>query len=150
MTTIRLPRLDRVLALVVFGPVWIGTGIALVSVAFVPGSSAHVFVVVLGAVFVAGGIWTSSRVPRVGVQLTEDTLRYDGYLLSWSAPRAGVSAVLDDGFVEWHDGAGAEHRRQIWMLTQARKDDGSRFARYWLWRREALLDVRQWAGARGV
>ena len=150
MTTLRPPRLDRVLAFIVFGPVWIGTGLALASVAFVPGASARVFVLVVGAAFVAGGIWTTIRLSRVAVHLSDDTLRYDGLLVSWTAPRAGISAVLDDAFVEWRDASGAEHRRQIWMLTMAWRDDGTKFAPLWRWRREALIDVRRWAGAPAV
>ncbi|SBN64374.1 hypothetical protein AAEP80_17010 [Curtobacterium sp. L3-7] len=150
MTTIRPPRLDRVLNLIVFGPVVIGTGIAVAAVAFVPGASARVFVFVLGAVFVVAGAWVTIRLPRVAIHLSEDELRYVGFLVSWRAPRAGITTVLDDAFVEWHDAAGAGHRRQLWLLTAAYRDDGTVFARYWRWRREALLHVRDWAGARAV
>ncbi|WP_144751496.1 hypothetical protein [Curtobacterium pusillum] len=150
MTTLRPPRLDRVLAFIVFGLVWIGTGISLATVAFVPGASARVFVLVVGTAFVAGGLWTTIRLGRVAVHLSHDALRYDGFLVSWTAPRAGISAVLDDALVEWHDASGAEHRRQIWMLTSAWRDDGTIFAPLWRWRREALLEVRRWAGAPAV
>jgi hypothetical protein len=147
-TTIRPPRLDRVLNTVVFGPVAVGTGIVLASVAFVPGVSARVFCFVLGAAVVALGTVVSVRLPRVAVRLTEDRLEYVGFLLSWSAPRAGIDTVLDDGFVEWRDERGVEHRRQIGLLTRAWEDDGTRFAPLWRWRREGLLRVRAWADAR--
>lgn len=150
MTTIRPPRLDRVLNLIVFGPVFIGTGIAVAAVAFVPGASARVFVFVLGTVFVVSGAWVTIRLPRVAIHLSEDELRYVGFLVSWRVPRSGITTVLDDAFVEWHDAAGTEHRRQLWLLTRAYRDDGTVFARYWRWRREALLQVRDWAGARAV
>lgn len=150
MTAIRPPRLDRVLAFVAFCPVTIATGIALGSVAFVPGSSARGFILVLGVACVGIGVWVTIRLPRVAVRLTDDTLRYDGFLLSWSAPRSGITTVLDDAFVEWRDDSGTEHRRQIWMLTQAWEDDGTKFAPLWRWRRAALLEVRAWAGARAV
>lgn len=147
---IRMPRLDRVLSAVVFGPVGIGTGIAVASVAFAPGASARVSCLVLGAAFAALGTVVSVRLPHVAVRLTEDRLEVVGFLLSWTAPRDGITTVLDDAFVEWHDDHGIERRRQMWMLTQAWEDDGSPFARYWRWRREALLQVRAWAGARAV
>lgn len=150
MIAIRPPRLGRVLAFVVLCPVMIGTGIALGSVAFVPGASARAFVLVLGVAFVAIGVWATVRVPRVAVRLSDDVLRYEGFLLSWTAPRSGISAVLDDAFVEWRDDGGTEHRRQIWMLTQAWEADGTKFAPLWRWRRAALLEVRAWAGARAV
>ncbi|SFF62277.1 hypothetical protein [Curtobacterium sp. YR515] len=150
MIAIRPPRLDRVLAFVVLCPVMIGTGIALGSVAFVPGASARAFVLVLGVACVAIGVWATVRVPRVAVRLSDDALRYEGFLLSWTAPRSGITAVLDDAFVEWRDDGGTEHRRPIWMLTQAWEDDGTKFAPLWRWRRAALLEVRAWAGARAV
>lgn len=150
MTTIRPPLLDRILSLIVFGPVMIGTGVALASVAFVPGTSAPVFVFLLGAAFIAGGTWATARTRHVAVHLSDDTLRYSGFLSSRTALRAGITAVLDDAFVEWRDDHGAEHRRQIWLLTRAREDDGTKFAPLWRWRREALLEVRAWAAAREV
>lgn len=150
MTVIRPPRLDRVLAFIVFGPVMIGTGVGVGSVVFVPGASARAFVLVLGVVLVGVGAWSTIRLPRVAVRLSDDVLRYDGFFLSWSAPRTGISAVLDDASVEWRDAHGAEHLRQIWMLTQAWEDDGTTFAPLWRWRRAALLEVRAWAGARAV
>lgn len=113
MTAIRPPRLDRVLGFVAFCPVMIGAGIALSSVAFVPGSSARGFVLVLGVVFVGIGVWGTIRLPRVAVRLTDDMLRYDGFLMRWSVPRSGITVVLDDAFVEWRDDRGTEHRRQI-------------------------------------
>lgn len=146
MTTIRPPRLDRILNAVVFGPVFVGTGVAVAAVAFVPGASVRVFVFVLGAAFVAGGIWVTARLPRVAVHLSDDVLRYSGFLVSWEAPRSGITTVLDDAFVEWDDPSGARRRRQIGMLTRAWQDDGTKFAPLWRWRREALLQVRAWAG----
>lgn len=92
----------------------------------------------------------SVRLPRVAVRLTEDRLEYVGFLLSWSAPRAGIDTVLDDAFVEWHDEHGIDHRRQIGLLTRARGDDGSKTAPLWRWRRAGLLRVRAWADARAV
>ena len=150
MTTIRPPRPDRILNLIVFGPVMIGTGVALAGVAFVPGASTRVFVVVLGAACIAGGIWATARTRHVAVHLSDDTLRYSGFFVSWTAPRAEITTVLDDAFVEWRDDHGAGHRRQIWLLTRAQEDDGTKFARLWRWRREALLEVRAWAAAREV
>lgn len=150
MTTIRPPRLDRVLNVIVFGPVIIGTGATLASVAFAPGASARVFLFVLGAACIAGGVWATARIRRVAVHLSDDTLRYSGFLVSWSASRAGITAVLDDAFVEWCDDLGIEHRRQMWLLTRAREDDGTKFAPLWRWRREALLQVRAWAAAHEV
>lgn len=150
MKTIRPPRLDCVLNIIVFGPVGIGTGVAVASVAFSPGVSARVFVFVLGVVFAATATWVLVRLPRVAVRLSDDVLRYEGFLLSWTAPRSGITAVLDDAFVEWRDDCGTGHRRQIWMLTQAWEADGTRFAPLWRWRRAALLEVRAWAGARAV
>ncbi|MBT1681479.1 hypothetical protein [Curtobacterium flaccumfaciens] len=119
--------------------------------AFVPGASARVFVFLLGAASIAGGTCAMARTRHVAVHLSDDTLRYSGFFLSWTAPRAGITAVLDDAFVEWRDDHGAEHRRQIWLLTRARararEDDGTKFAPRWRWRREALLEVRAWAAA---
>lgn len=89
MTTIRPPRLDRTLTAVVFGPVIIGTGVTLASVAFLPGASVRVFVFILGVAFIAGGTWATARLRRVTVHLCDDTLRYSGFLSSWTAPRAG-------------------------------------------------------------
>ncbi|PZE66347.1 MULTISPECIES: hypothetical protein [unclassified Curtobacterium] len=150
MTTIRPPRLDHVLTVVVSGPVIIGTGVTLASVAFVPGASARVFVFILGAAFIAGGIWATARTRHVAVHLSDDTLRYSGFFVSWTAPRAEITMVLDDAFVEWRDDHGAEHRRQIWLLTRAREDDGTKFAPLWRWRHEALLEVRAWVATREV
>jgi hypothetical protein len=150
VTTIRAPRWQRVLSLIVFGPVDISVGVAVAAVAFVPGSSAKVFVFVLGAGLAALGLVLTVRAPRVAVHLSQDTLRYDGFLVSWEAPRAAITTVLDDAFVEWRDAAGRERRRQIGLLTQAQQDDGTTFAPLWRWRREALLRVREWAGARAV
>ncbi|WP_420368504.1 hypothetical protein [Curtobacterium sp. L1-20] len=149
-TVVRPPRLDRVLFVVAFGPVGIGTGIAVASVAFVPGASARVFCFVLGAAFVAVGTVVSVRLPRVGIRMTDDRLEYVGFLVSWRAPRSGIRAVLDDAFVEWRDEHDVEHRRQLWVLTPAYEDDGTVFARYWRWRRAGLLQVRAWADARAV
>jgi hypothetical protein len=150
VTTIRPPRFERLLTLVVFGPVFIGIGITLAAVALVPGASSRGFVVVLGVAFVAGGLWTSIRQPRVAVHLSDDRLRYSGFFVSWDAPRAGITTVLDDAFVEWRDDHGVEHRRQMWLLTRAWEDDGTKFAPLWRWRREALLQVRAWAAAHEV
>ncbi|WP_267423986.1 MULTISPECIES: hypothetical protein [unclassified Curtobacterium] len=143
-TTIRPPKLDRVINVIVMGPVFIGTGVTIALAATSPDASARVFLVVLGAVFVATGIWLTSRLPRVAVHLTDDALRYDGFLVSWTLPRSGITAVLDDAWVEWRDTAGRERRRQIGLLTRAWEDDGTKFAPYWRWRREALLRVREW------
>jgi len=149
-TVVRPPRLDRVLSAVAFGPVGFGTGVAVASVAFVPGASARVFCFVLGAAFVALGIVVCLRLPRVAIRLTDESLEYVGFIASWRAPRSGITAVLDDAFVEWRDEQDVEHRRQLWLLTPAYVDDGTRFARYWRWRRAGLLQVRDWAGARAV
>jgi hypothetical protein len=150
VTVIRPPRWQRVLNAIVLGPLMIVVGGFVASVGFEPEASAKGFVFVLGAVSVAFGVWSLVRARHVGVHLSEDTLRYRGFLLSWSAPRAGITTVLDDAFVEWRDGRGDEHRRQMWLLTPAREDDGTQFAPVWRWRREGLLAVRGWAGARGV
>jgi hypothetical protein len=144
-TTIRPPRLDRILFVIVFGPVWIGTGLTLVSLALDPEASARAFLVVLGAVFVMSGVWLLVRLPRVAIHLSDDTLRYDGFLVSWSVPRAGITAVIDDTYVEWRDLSGNDRRRQLGMLAPAHRDDGTKFAPYWRWRREGLLQVRAWA-----
>ncbi|MBF4583443.1 hypothetical protein ITJ54_12270 [Curtobacterium sp. VKM Ac-2865] len=148
-TTIRPPKLDRVLNVIVMGPVFMGTGVAIALAATSPDASARVFLAVRGAVFVATGIWLTSRLPRVSVQLLDDELRYDGFLVSWTLPREGITAVLDDAWVEWRDPAGRERRRQIGLLTRAWEDDGTKFAPYWRWRREALLQVREWATGPG-
>lgn len=150
MTVVRPPRWERVLNAVVMGPLMIIVGGVVASVAFVPEASAKAFVFVLGAAFVVVGVWGLLRVRHVGVHLSEDTLRYRGFLLSWSAPRAGITTVLDDAFVEWRDEHGDEHRRQMWLLAQAWEDDGTKFAPLWRWRREGLLAVRDWAGGRGL
>ena len=134
-TTIRPPKLDCVLNAIVMGPVLAGTGVAIALAATAPDASARVFLVVLGAAFVATGIWLTSRLPRVAVHLADDELRYDGFLVSWTIPRAGITAVLDDAWVEWRDTAGRDRRRQIGLLTRAWEDDGTKFARYWRWRR---------------
>ncbi|WP_439688989.1 hypothetical protein ACRQ4C_13415 [Curtobacterium sp. SP.BCp] len=150
MTIVRPPRWQRGLDAIVMGPLTIIVGGAVASVAFVPEASAKGFVFVLGSAFVVLGACGLIRVRHVGVHLSEDTLSYRGYVLSWQAPRAGITAVLDDAFVEWRDGRGGEHRRQMWLLTQAWEDDGTKFAPQWRWRREGLLAVREWAGARAV
>lgn len=147
MTTVRPPRLDRVLYVIVFGPVWIGTGTAIALAGLSPDAASRVFLVVLGTVFVVTGVAIVVRLRRVAIHLSDDTLRYDGFLVSWSAPRAGITVVLDDTSVEWHDPSGHEHRRQLWMLAPAYRDDGTVFARHWRWRREGLLQVRAWAAA---
>lgn len=108
----------------------------------------RVVLATMGAAFAVVGVVLVVRAPRVAVRLSDDELRYDGFLLSWSAPRRQVTTVLDDAVVEWRDDHGVEHRRQIWLLTQAWEDDGTRFARLWRWRREGLLQVRAWADAR--
>jgi hypothetical protein len=144
-TTIRPPKLDRVLNAIVMGPVFIGTGIAIALAATAPDASARAFLVVLGVAFVATGIWLTSRLPRLAVHLTDDELRYHGFLVSWTAPREGITAVLDDAWVEWRDPAGRGRRRQLGLLTRAWEDDGTTFAPRWRWRREALLQVRAWA-----
>jgi len=138
------------LAVVLFGPVVIGTGVAVAIAAVVSGASARGVVVVLGAALVVVGIWAVVRLPRVAVHLSDDTLRYSGFLVSWTAPRGEITAVLDDAHIEWREPSGARRRRQIWMLNQAWEDDGTRFASVWRWRREALLEVRDWALARTV
>ncbi|WIE74951.1 hypothetical protein [Curtobacterium sp. MCSS17_007] len=150
MTLVRAPRWERILTVVVLGPLVICTGIALLSVVFIPGSSARATVGALGALLVITGSVLSVRASRVGVRLSDDELRYDGFLVSWRAPRDGITTVLDDGSVEWRDDRGAGQRRQIWLLTQAWEDDGTRFAQLWRWRREGLLRVRDWAAARAV
>lgn len=135
---------------IVSGPVGIGSGVALTSVALVPDAPARGLVLVLGVALTTIAIWISIRLPRLGVHLSGETLRYDGFLVSWSVRRDAIRTVLDDGFVEWSDDSGREHRRQVWMLAQAWEDDGTKFARSWRWRRAALLEVRAWAGARSV
>ncbi|MCJ1714620.1 hypothetical protein ACLBWP_05990 [Microbacterium sp. M1A1_1b] len=149
-TAIRAPRWQRVVTAVVLGPVLVGTGLAVGAVAFVPGASARAFVAVLGVAFVVGGVWLCIRLPRVAIRLDDDTLRYDGFLVSWTAPRAGITTVLDDCFVEWQDAAGRQRRRQLWMLAPAYRDDGTKTAPLWRWRRQALLQVRDWAHARST
>lgn len=150
MTIVRPPRWERLLNAIVLGPLMIIVGGFVTSVVFEPEASAKGFVFVLGSVFVVIGVWSLVRTRRVGVHLSEDTLRYHGFLLSWSAPRAGITTVLDDAFVEWRDRHGDEHRRQMWLLTRAAEDDGTTFAPLRRWRREGLLTVREWAGARAV
>ncbi|WIB76735.1 hypothetical protein DEJ28_13890 [Curtobacterium sp. MCPF17_002] len=146
MTTVRAPRWERIANAVVFGPVMVGTGIVLAWVTSVPESSAKGFVLVLGVALVAAGVLVAVRAPRVAVHLSEDTLRYDGFLISWEARRADITSVLDDAFVEWRDSTGTQHRRQLWLLVRAWEDDGTRFARLWRWRRTGLMQVREWAG----
>jgi len=138
------------LAVVLFGPVVTGTGVAVAITAIVSGASVRGLLVALGAALVAVGIWAVVRLPRVAVHLSDDTLRYSGFLVSWTAPRGEITAVLDDAYIEWREPFGARRRRQIWMLTQAWEDDGTMFASLWRWRREALLEVRDWALARTV
>ena len=150
MTTIRPPRLDRVLAVIVFGPVWMGTGTAIALAGLSPDAASRVFLVVLGAALVVTGVVLVVRLRRVAIHLSDDTLRYVGFLVSWSAPRAGITAVLDDTSVEWRDAAGHGRRRQLWVLAPAYRDDGTVFARHWRWRREGLLTVRDWSGARAT
>lgn len=150
MTVIRPPRWERALNAIVVGPLMIIVGGFVASVAFEPEASAKGFEFVLGSVFVALGVWCLVRARHVGVHLSEETLLYRGFMFSWSAPRADITTVLDDAFVEWRDARGEEHRRQMWLLTQAREDDGTVFAPLWRWRREGLLQVRGWAGAPAV
>lgn len=150
MTVVRPPRWQRLLSAMVSGPLMVIVGGFVASVAFEPEASARGFVFVLGAVFVVIGVWSLVRARNVGVHLSGDTLEYRGFLFSWSAPRAGITTVLDDAFVEWRDGHGDEHRRQMWLLTQAWEDDGTKSAPLWRWRREGLLAVRDWADARAV
>lgn len=150
MTVVRPPRWQRVLNAIVMGPLMVIVGGFVASVAFEPEASARGFVFVLGSLFVVIGVWSLVRSRNVGVHLSDETLQYRGFLLSWSAPRAGITTVLDDAFVEWRDGRGDEHRRQMWLLARAWEDDGTKFAPLWRWRREGLLAVRGWAGARAV
>ncbi|PZF58344.1 hypothetical protein DEJ23_05650 [Curtobacterium sp. MCSS17_008] len=150
MTLIRAPRWERILTVVVLGPLTIATGAVVAAVAFDPGTAASGFVVVLGSALVVPGTWITVRARRVGVSLSDETFRYRGFLLSWSAPRRQITAVLDDAFVEWRDERGVEHRRQVWLLTQVWEDDGTKFAPLWRWRREGLLLIRAWADARAV
>lgn len=145
---IRAPARERSANTAALGPLQIVVGGVLVGVAFVPEASARVFVGILGLVMVGFGVWTTARARRVAVHLGDQELRYDGYVLSWSVPRAQITTVLDDGYVEWVDDAGRQRRRQIGLLTKAYEDDGSKFAPYWIWRREKLLRVREWADAR--
>jgi hypothetical protein len=145
---VRAPAGERTTNAVALGPLPIGVGAALIGVAFVPETSARVLVAVLGVIMVVFGAWTTSRARRVAVRLGDQELRYDGYVLSWSVPRAQITTVLDDGYVEWVDDAGRQRRRQIGLLTKAREDDGTKFAPYWIWRREGLLRVREWASGR--
>ncbi|WIB25678.1 hypothetical protein [Curtobacterium sp. MCSS17_015] len=145
---IRAPRWERTANAAAVGPLQIVVGMVLIGVAFVPEASARAFVVVLGTLFVGLGLWMTVRAHRVAVRLEDQVLRYDGYVMSWSVPRSQITTVLDDGFVEWVDDDGRQHRRQIWLLTKAWEDDGTKFAPYWIWRREGLLRVRGWAGAR--
>jgi hypothetical protein len=145
---IRAPAWERSANTAAIGPLQIVVGAVLFGVAAVPEASARVFVAVLGVLLVGCGAWTTSRARRVAVRLGEQELRYDGYLLSWSVPRRQITTVLDDGYVEWVDDVGRQRRRQIGLLTKAYEDDGTKFAPYWIWRREGLLRVREWAHAR--
>jgi hypothetical protein len=145
---IRAPRWERTADAAALGPLQVVVGVVLIGVTFVPAASARVFVVVLGTLFVGSGLWMTFRARRVAVHLHDQVLRYDGYVLSWSVPRVQITTVLDDGFVEWADDVGRQHRRQIWLLTKAHRDDGTRSAPYWIWRREGLLRIREWAEAR--
>jgi hypothetical protein len=145
---VRAPARERTANTVALGPLPIGVGAVLVGVAFVREASARVLVAVLGVVVMAFGAWTTSRARRVSVRLGDQELRYDGYLLSWSVPRAQITTVLDDGYVEWVDDTGRQRRRQIGLLTKAYEDDGTKFAPHWIWRRDGLLRVREWAGGR--
>ncbi|MBT2503610.1 hypothetical protein [Curtobacterium sp. ISL-83] len=149
MRTIRAPRWQRRLELGVSALLTVmGIGLGLAGRSEDGGAGA--VMVTVGALVGLPGIAMVLRWRGVAVRLSDTTLRYDGYLLSWQAPRDGITVVLDDATVEWRDGSGVEHRRQLWLLTQAWEDDGTRFAPIWRWRREALLAVREWAGARAV
>lgn len=147
MTVIRAPRWEQVLTVIVLGPLTIATGVVGTAMAIDSDPAATGFVFVLASALVGLGAWITVRARGVGVYLSDETLRYRGFLLSWSVPRQQVTSVLDDAFVEWRDDRGVEHRRQVWLLTQAREDDGTRFAPLWRWRREGLLRVRHWADA---
>ena len=145
---IRAPEWERGANTAALGPLQIVVGAVLIAVAFVPEASARVFIVALGVLMVGFGAWTTARARRVAVRLGDEELRYDGYVLSWSVPRAQITTVLDDGYVEWVDETGHQRRRQIGLLTKAYEDDGTKFAPDWIWRREGLLRVREWAGDR--
>ena len=146
MTTIRPPRWEAVPTTC---SLWLlaatCTGMALAGI--VEGT---VLITVIGSIGAVPSTWAAFRAPRVGVGLDADRLRYRGWVVWWTVPREAITAVLVDAFVEWRDDSGTEHRRQIWMLTQAWEDDGTKFAPLWRWRRAALLEVRAWAGARAV
>ncbi|MCS6562389.1 MULTISPECIES: hypothetical protein [Curtobacterium] len=146
MTVVRPPRWELVLTT---STLWIlsAIGAATAAAGIVHGD---VLLVVVGSVCAVPGGWAAVRAPRVGVRLAADQLRYEGWLVGWTAPRQAITVVLDDGSVEWRDGRGVEQRRHMAMLAQAWEDDGTKFAPYWRWRREGLLQVRQWAGARAV
>ncbi|WJX98568.1 hypothetical protein [Curtobacterium sp. 458] len=125
----------------------VGLGAAMLIAGTLDGET---LIVATGAICALPGAWAAVRAPSVRVQLTDDHLRYQGWFVSWTAPRRSIAVVLDDATVEWRDGRGVGRRRHMPLLAQAWEDGGTKFAPLWRWRREGLLAVREWAGARAV
>jgi len=146
---LRASRWERI-ANLVMGAVLALMGLSSPLIFLVPGSSARVFCVVLGALFAVAGITLTVRALRVAVVLDTDELRYTGFFASTTIPRDAITTVLDDCTVEWRSPDGRERRTALWVFRPAYVDDGTNFAPYWRWRRAGLLRVRQWAGARAV
>lgn len=147
--TITAPTWERVANIVVHA-ILVVTGVIVASVAWVPGSSAHGLVLVLGGGLAVAGVWLLVRAWRVAVVLTEDTLRVVGFFVTRTIPRAGITVVLDNAAVEWRDTAGREHTTGLWLFRPPYVDDGTVFARFWRWRRAGMVRVREWAHARSV
>ncbi|ROP61163.1 hypothetical protein [Curtobacterium sp. ZW137] len=146
---LRASRWERI-ANLVMGAVLALMGLSSPLLFLVPGSSARVFCVALGALFAVAGITLTVRALRVAVVLDTDELRYTGFFASATIPRDAITTVLDDCTVEWRSADGRERRTALWVFRPAYVDDGTKFAPYWRWRRAGLLRVRQWAGARAV
>lgn len=146
---LRASRWERI-ANLVMGAVLALMGLSSPLLFVVPGSSARVFCVVLGGLLAIAGIVLTVRALRVAVVLDVDELRYTGFFVSTTIPKSAITTVLDDCTVEWRSPDGRERRTALWVFRPAYVDDGTKFAPYWRWRREGLVRVREWAGARAV
>jgi len=119
-------------------------GLASPLLLLVPGASAGV-AMAFGVVWAAIGLVVGLRSPRVGVTLTHDQLRYVGFLRTTTIPRRAITAVTDDATVEWMPDPGLGRSTALGIFRPAYEDDGTVFARSWVWRRQGLERVQRWA-----
>ncbi|MET0303769.1 MAG: hypothetical protein ABW040_06940 [Microbacteriaceae bacterium] len=140
------PRWERIATAVLYLLVGVG-GAAMPLLALYPEAHAPTLFVV-GGILALIGFVVGVRAPRVGISLRDESMTYVGFLHTRTIPRDVITAVTDIATVEWRSADGRRRVTGLGILRPAYEDDGTRFARFWRWRREALVRVREWAETR--